>query len=77
MIGQLSIYDHPEDDNLRPCDYRFRRSIGQRVILGTKWDKEQRRGVIVDIDRYYTTVKGDDGKLYAGTPTNTRPEKEV
>ena len=32
MNGQYSIFDcHSKTEKLRPCDYRFRRYIGQKV----------------------------------------------
>lgn len=69
MNGQFSIFDL--DDKKRPCDYRFQRYIGQRVELlhGIK-------GAIINIQRYYTEVLGDDGRLYAGTPSTCCPEEE-
>ena len=69
MNGQYSIFD--VGSKQRPCDYDFQRSIGQRVEMmnGVK-------GTITDIKPYYTDVLGDDGVLYAGTPTTCYPEEE-
>lgn len=70
MKGQYSIWDHPEAENLRPCDYRFRRYIGQRVV-----STAGHRGIITEIFPYYTYFRGDDRKTYVGTPTTIRPEE--
>lgn len=75
-FGQLTIFDIPEDAHKRrPCEYDFKRFVGQRVRLylyGTV--KGFVRGTIVEIEKYYTIIKAN-GKLYAGTPTNTAPDE--
>lgn len=68
--GQFTIWDEHGDEPPKPCFYRFKRYIGQRVR------SRAHRGVIVAIDRFYTTVRGDDGKLYAFTPHDTVPDEK-
>lgn len=70
MTGQMSIFDlRPEGEKKRPCEYSFQRYIGQRVSLSCGIT-----GKIVVIGQYYTEVKGDDGVIYAGSPTTMAPE---
>ena len=60
LNGQLSMFDMPEAERKRPCDYSFRRYIGQEV---RRW----RTGEILRITQikpYYTYL--DDGSV--GTP---------
>lgn len=56
LNGQLTMFDTPEDRK-RPCDYSFRRYIGQKV---RRW----RTGEILritEIKPYYTYL--DDGSV--------------
>ena len=62
LNGQLTIFDTPEEGRRRPCDYSFRRYIGQKV---RRW----RTGEILritEIKPYYTYL--DDGSV--ATPTD-------
>lgn len=73
-FGQLTIFDIPEDAHKRkPCEYSFKRYVGQRVRLNITEGIVS--GTIVEIEKYYTIVKAN-GRLLVGTPTNTSPEKE-
>lgn len=76
MEGQLSIFDvHNAEQKLRPCEYRFKRFMGQRVRLFVTSGIVT--GRIIGIEPYYTIIKGDkDGIEWAGTPTNTSPLEE-
>ena len=69
---QLNIFDNASEG--RPCDYRFMRYIGQRVILtiGAGRDARPLEGIITNIMPYYTYIKTAEGELI-GTPTNVRP----
>ena len=69
LHGQLSIYDVAPDVELkpRPCDYRFRRYIGQRVRNVGKYHADY-KGVIIGIEPFYTIVKTDNGREIAATP---------
>lgn len=71
MNGQLSIFDVRPEEKIKPCEYSFKRYIGQRVVLSCDI-----KGAIIDIQPYYTEVLGDDGKLYAGSPSTCYPEEE-
>ena len=76
MIGQLTIFDAATEG--RPCDYRFRRYEGQKVIitLGGGYTARPLEGTVTRIGPYYTYVKTVIGEL-VGTPYNVRPiEKE-
>lgn len=64
--GQLSIFDLVKE--VKPCVYRFKRYIGQRVEF---W-REGIVGTITEIEPYYTTVATDYGE-YIGTPTTICP----
>lgn len=69
MNGQLSVFD-VHNTKLRPCDYRFKRFIGQEFLVNGKIAK------CVRIEPYYTIV--DDGEReYALTPTTAVPRKEI
>jgi hypothetical protein len=61
--GQLGIYDFVVDSS-RPCAYRFKRYIGQRVRF---W-RSGITGTVKEIKPYYTYVETDDGKLLVGSP---------
>lgn len=70
--GQLSLYDYLTDqENLRPCDYSFKRYIGQKVGIGYA-GYPTKIGVITDIEPYYTIVDAGD-RYMIGTPTNMWP----
>ena len=69
MNGQFSIFDI--ENKKRPCDYSFQRYLGQRVEM-----LNGEKGIITGIQPYYTEIMGDDGKLYAGTPSTCYPEEE-
>lgn len=73
--GQLSIFDI--NDGTRPCEYRFKRYIGQRVIMtiGGGYTARKVRGVITAIGPYYTYVRTPVGELCA-TPSSIIPEEE-
>jgi hypothetical protein len=71
MNGQFSIFDIHESDQLRPCEYRFKRYMGQMVQLYVTSGIVS--GKIISIEPYYTIVESDDGIEWAGTPTNTSP----
>ena len=70
--GQISMFDFLQPEKRRPCDYRFRRYIGQRVGLRAK------EGVfrITAIFQYYTHVVDDHGKTWIGTPYDIWPVNE-
>lgn len=69
MEGQLTIFDAYQDD--RPCRYRFKRYVGQKVnvMIGPYMDHRIVTGVITEIGPYYTTVRSGK-KEYAATPYN-------
>ena len=58
-VGQLTMFDTHEKQ-LRPCDYRFRRFVGQRV---RRWRTGEIM-TITEIKPYYTYLS--DGSI--GTP---------
>ena len=76
MKGQYSIFDiNPEK---RPCEYSFRRYIGQKVVF-TEYSSRHKGevGEIVEIFPYYTHIKMSDGQILVGTPHgNIKPYKE-
>lgn len=78
MEGQYIIFDYTHDDetSCRPCDYRFRRYIGQRVRLIGVACGDDVKGKVHIIGPYYTIVKTDGGFLMCGTPYNTAPENK-
>ena len=73
--GQYTIFDIREEGKpRRPCEYSFERYIGQRVRLPDAYDRKTGQitcvhGKIVEIEKYYTTVRATDGQMYVGTPT--------
>ena len=70
MEGQLSLFDMDTKAEKRPCDYRFKRYIGQEVLFWLTGDK----GKIIRIEPYYTIVDPGTGEgLLAGTPTTICP----
>lgn len=66
MTGQYSLFD-VHSGKRKPYEYSFQRYIGQEVRLVNGVE-----GVIVEMEKYYTTVEAD-GRLYAGTPTTMAP----
>lgn len=75
MEGQLTIFDAFTDN--RPCRYRFKRFIGQKVrMMFGAYPGEIRRGVITEIGPYYTTVM-IGRKEYAATPYNLSEDDYV
>ena len=69
--GQLTIFDLYVGKK-RPCDYRFKRYIGQTVAVHT-WHDGMRKvwiGTVKRIEPYYTIVN-IGGEEIVGTPTNT------
>lgn len=71
MKGQLSLFDiRPDNHKRRPCEYSFKRYIGQRVKF-----RGQTTGVIKSIEPYYTIISTSRGEL-AGTPTTIWPVEE-
>lgn len=70
LKGQLSIYD-PEERR-RPCEYPFKREIGQRV----KFWRSGRLATIVDIQPYFTIAIDENGEVWAGTPYEITPADE-
>lgn len=68
MKGQLSIFD-VHDEELRPCYYRFRRYIGQKVRFNRSCGDDGEH-VITRIEPYYTSLDDD---LWVGTPTTIYP----
>lgn len=65
MDGQLSIFDIKEPE--RPCDYHFKRYIGQKVH--TRYHGVRK---ITEIFPYYTYLSGG----LVGTPYDIWPVKE-
>lgn len=71
MNGQMNIFDTGKA--IRPCDYSFKRYIGQRVKFKTYGHRISQIGRITAIDKYYTFVKLENGKTIIGTPTTIIP----
>lgn len=75
MEGQLSLFDffdNVQSQKRRPCDYKFKRYVGQRVniMIGAYRGQAARNGVIKEIiDSYYTLVSVGN-KEFIGTPYN-------
>lgn len=78
MKGQLTIFDWLGGyDDRRPCRYRFRRYVGQRVriMIGSYYDNDIRPATVVKVDDPYYTIVGDDnGREYVGTPYSLSEE---
>lgn len=72
--GQMSIFDIHTDHNWKPCEYRFKRYIGQRVRSKSKYGV-QYIGTIVSMEPYYTNIRTDDGREIVGTPYDVEPVK--
>lgn len=62
-MEQFSIYDVVVDRS-RPCAYRFKRYIGQRLQF---W-RSGITGTVKAIKPYYTYIETDDGVLLVGSP---------
>ena len=74
MEGQLNIFD---SEKQKPCDYAFRRYIGQLVRFSSKHHvMSGRTGRIVEMLPYYTIVS-IDGRRYAGTPHDIEEVKNL
>ena len=69
--GQLSIFD-VSNEPPRPCDYKFKRYIGQEVEVYISGHPPI-RATITGIEPYYTEL--DVG--YVGTPYNLSPYEEL
>lgn len=73
MQGQFTIWDN--DKPARPCEYRFRRYIGQRVrCCGMYCSHYGETGTIKEIKPYYTIWINDSGKEVVGTPVDLEEE---
>lgn len=79
--GQFSIFDVTPDEQQKkkPCEYSFKRYIGQPVVLPSVYFPNSREygcvhGTIHRIEPYYTIVKAD-GCYYVGTPTTMQTEE--
>lgn len=67
--GQLSLFDLvPEGEDRKPCEYPFKRYIGQVVEFNTG-----EVGEITSIGPYYTEVRTDNHRIMAGTPSTISP----
>ena len=68
MKGQYSIFDLNKSEKQKPCEYRFKRYIGQKVLFWLIGEVD----TITKIEPYYTiTAKG-----LVGTPTTICPAQE-
>lgn len=68
--GQMSLFDFiDKPKKRRPCDYRFKRYIGQKVRF------RDRKGIyrITDIFPYYTYIINWKGEELVGTPYDIWP----
>ena len=78
-MDQLTLFDidpgFGDGTGGRPCDYRFKRSIGQkvRIMIGPFADQNFKTGVITKIEPYFTKVLTAGGREYAGTPYSLSP----
>ena len=66
MNGQYSLFDYQSQKH-RPCDYRFKRYIGQKVHI------RDYIGEITEIESYYTTIYVEGHGEFVGTPTTMYP----
>lgn len=74
IAGQMSIFDFLDrPKKLRPCDYRFRRYIGQKVQFNHGRDILPGIYTVKEIEKYYTIVIDEGGRELAGTPTTIFP----
>ncbi len=71
MEGQLSLFDI-HNGTKRPCDYRFKRYIGQKVNISIS--EGDFVGEVIRIEPYYTIIRVPGyPHLLAGTPTTFGP----
>ena len=71
--GQLSIFDiwNPQQRR-RPCDYRFKRYLGQKVHISIS--EGDFIGEVIKIEPYYTEIKVKGyPHILCGTPTTIWP----
>jgi hypothetical protein len=72
MNGQYSLFDYCNDPkDLKPCEYSFKRYIGQKVY--GDFTASRKEGIIVKIEQYYTIIDVGGGRLMAGSPHNIWP----
>ena len=72
MNGQYTIFDSGKPE--APCEYAFKRYIGQTVIFANPHHALYGLvGEVVKILPYYTIVNVN-GRRYAGTPYDIKPE---
>ena len=70
MEGQLSLFDMDNGDDKKPCEYKFKRYIGQKV------KNHNGKFTIKEIEGYYTIMTKDDEKMkreWIGTPHDLAP----
>lgn len=69
--GQYSLFDYCVDpENFKPCEYSFKRYIGQKV--GGDFSPTKKMGTIVKIEQYYTIIDVGD-RFMVGTPHSIWP----
>lgn len=79
--GQIELWDYLGIDKrafgvkLKPWEYRWKRYIGQKLVLGTGCD-EGKIVTITGIEDYYTFAVNEDGEEYALTNTTCYPLEE-
>ena len=79
MDKQFSIFDlRDESKPKKPCEYSFKRYLGQEVVFWRHKDKngEPLSGKIIRIEKYYTFVKTRKGEL-VGTPVTISPKEDT
>lgn len=73
--GQMSMFDVHDNLMVQGFEYRFERYVGQRVKV-----REPKgnfvHGNIQGIGKFYTFVKGDDGRDHIGAPSSLFLEEE-
>ena len=77
MTGQLTVFDIGTEADRRPCRYRFKRYVGQKVrMMFGAYPGIVRVGRIREIsDSYYTIVRIGN-RDFVGTPYNLSPADE-
>lgn len=66
--GQYSLFDYCADpENRKPCEYSFKRYIGQKV--GAIFLPAKKTGTIVKIEQYYTIIDVGDRFMVGGPST--------
>ena len=71
MNGQYSLFDYCNDPkDLKPCEYSFKRYIGQKV--GGDFTPTKKMGTIVKIEQYYTIIDVGD-QFMVGDPHSIWP----